>query len=229
MKVAALTLLAAGSAAAFAPSFLSTSRQSTSSLSMAKDDNEMSQALPFVKRPKLLDGSLPGDVGFDPFGFGGADKVSLMNMREAELKHGRLAMLASVGWPLAELWDKSIAGFLGLEPALTSTGASPSLLNGGLDKIEPDYWIIVASIAGLAELSNKETKDAKDKMYIPGDCGFDPLGLMPKDKEGVMAMQTKEVKHGRIAMMAILGYVVQEALYRAPVTDETPFFFKSFL
>jgi len=98
MKAIAFTLLAAGSAAAFAPSVLSSSR---SSLSMARDDKEMSKALPFAQRPKLLDGSLPGDVGFDPFGFGGADKVSLLNMREAELKHGRLAMLAAVGWPLA--------------------------------------------------------------------------------------------------------------------------------
>lgn len=225
MKTAALLLLA-GSAAAFAPA--STGRQSTS-LSMADDNKDMSKALPFVPRPKILDGTLAGDVGFDPFGFAGGDKASLINMREAELKHSRLAMLAAVGWPLAELWDKSIAGALGLEPALTSTGSSPSLLNGGLDKIEPDYWFIVFGIAGLAELSNKETKDEKGKAYVPGDCGFDPLGLMPKDKEGMMAMQTKEIKHGRIAMMAILGYVVQEALYRSPVTDETPFFFKSIL
>ena len=226
MKFAAISLFAAaGSAAAFAPT-LSSTRQSTS-LSMA--EKEMSQALPFLPRPKLLDGSLAGDVGFDPFGFGGGDKATLINMREAEIKHSRLAMLAAVGWPLAELWDRSIAGFLGLEPALTSSGASPSLLNGGLDKIEPDYWVIVASIAGLAELSNKETKDEKGTNYIPGDCAFDPLGLMPETKEGIMEMQTKELKHGRIAMMAILGYVVQEALYRAPVTDETPFFFKSLL
>merc|ERR1712127_90824 len=165
----------------------------------------------------------------DPLGLGGTDKESLISMREAEIKHSRLAMLAAVGWPLAELWDKSIAGFLGLESALTSTGSSPSLLNGGLDKIEPDYWVIVASIAGLAELSNKEVKEEKGKAYISGDCGFDPLGLMPEDKEGMKAMQTKEIKHGRIAMMAILGYVVQEALYRSPVTEETPFFFKSLL
>jgi len=224
MKVAAFTLLA-GSATAFAPVQIG---QSSTSLSMA-DDKDMSQALPFAPRPKLLDGTMAGDVGFDPFGFGGADKDSLMNMREAEIKHSRLAMLAAVGWPLAELWDKNIAEFLGLQDALTSTGASPSLLNGGLDKIEPDYWVIVASIAGLAELSNKEAKDENPKGYSPGDCGFDPLNLMPTDKEGIMAMQTKEIKHGRIAMLAIMEYAVQEALYRSPVTDETPFFFKSLL
>ena len=58
----------------------------------------------------------------------------------------------------------------------------PSLLNGGLDKIELYYWVIVASIAGLAELANSEAQDNNGKDYIPGDCGFDPLGLMPKDR-----------------------------------------------
>lgn len=233
MKIAIASATLLGSAAAFssAPTTGKVGISTSTSLSMASGDNkEMSKALPFLPRPKLLDGTMAGDVGFDPFNFGGADKESLMNMREAELKHGRLAMLAAVGWPLAELWDKKIASFIGLEPALTSTGSSPSLLNGGLDKIEPDYWVIVASIAGLAELSNKETKDLKGKKdYIAGDCGFDPLNLLPSDKEGKLAMQTKEIKHSRLAMMAILGYVVQEALYRSPVTEETPMFFKSIL
>ena len=38
-------------------------------------------------------------------------------------------------------------------------------------------------------------------------------------------MMTKEIKHGRIAMMAILGFAIQEALYNQPVVQETPFFF----
>ena len=54
---------------------------------------------------------------------------------------------------------------------------------------------------------------------IIGRCGF------PEDAAGQKAMQTKELKHGRIAMMAILGFVGQEALFRTPVVDETPFFF----
>ena len=49
---------------------------------------------------------------------------------------------------------------------------------------------------------------------------------MPEDKQGKMEMLTKEIKHGRLSMMAVLGYVVQEALYSAPVTAETPFFFQ---
>jgi Chlorophyll A-B binding protein len=54
----------------------------------------MSVALPFMPRPLALDGSLVGDVGFDPLGFA-KSKEDLMNYREAEIKHGRLAMLVS--------------------------------------------------------------------------------------------------------------------------------------
>mmetsp|Transcript_40718 Transcript_40718/g.49554 ORF Transcript_40718/g.49554 Transcript_40718/m.49554 type:complete len:251 (-) Transcript_40718:159-911(-) len=187
--------------------------------------SDMSRALPFAPRPKLLDGTLAGDVGFDPFGFAGQDKVSLLFMREAEIKHSRLAMLAVVGWPLAELFDKKIANIFDLPVALTKSGASPSLLNGGLEKIDPLYWVVVASIAGLAELSSQEAQEQKGKKYTPGDCNFDPLGFFPTDKAGQLAMQTKEIKHGRVAMLAMLGFVVQEALYGTPVIAETPMFF----
>ena len=49
------------------------------------------------KAPLILDGTLAGDVGFDPIGFAKSTKT-LYWMREAEVKHGRLAMLAAVGW-----------------------------------------------------------------------------------------------------------------------------------
>ena len=146
-------------------------------------------------------------------------------MREAEIKHSRLAMLAVVGWPLAELWDKPIADAAGLPSLLTKAGESPSLLNGGLGKIDVAYWVAVVALAGLVELENADARETKPKEYLPGDCNFDPLNFFPKDKEGQKAMMTKEIKHGRIAMMAILGFAVQEAIYGIPVVQETPFFF----
>lgn len=188
-------------------------------------EDDMSKALPFAPRPKILDGTLAGDVGFDPFGFAGADKESLMYMREAEIKHSRLAMLAVVGWPLAELWDKPIADAAGLPTLLTKSGESPSLLNGGLDQIDVAYWVAVVALAGIVELENATMKEEKGKAYIPGDCNFDPLGMFPQDKASQKEMMTKEIKHGRIAMMAILGFAIQEAVYGIPVVKETPFFF----
>ena len=57
-----LALNVFGAAAAFLPSNMVARHQT--SLQMG-DDKEMSKAIPFVPRPKLLDGSLPGDVGFE--------------------------------------------------------------------------------------------------------------------------------------------------------------------
>lgn len=135
-------------------------------------------------------------------------------------------MLAAAGWPLAEVFHKYIASAIGLQPALTSTGQSPSLVNGGLDKIDIEYWFIVYSIAGIFECQSRMTKEANGDKYTHGDCGFDPLGFFPKNKDKQIEMQLKEIKHGRIAMMAILGFVVQEAIYNTPVVVETPQFFK---
>jgi hypothetical protein len=46
--------------------------------------------------------------------------------------------------------------------------------------------------------------------YIPGDLDFDPLGLKPEDPEEFKEMQTKELQHCRLAMLAAAGMIVQE-------------------
>ncbi len=107
---------------------------------------------PMLLSPAALDGTLAGDVGFDPLGFS-KDKPTLFRMREAEIKHSRLAMLAAAGWPLSELWHREIADTLGLESILASAGKAPSVLNGGLS----NGWIIGSAavallIGGLLEL-----------------------------------------------------------------------------
>ena len=58
---------------------------------------EKSAALPFMDAPDKLDGSLVGDVGFDPLGLSNL-LWPVSWMREAELKHGRVCMLGVVGW-----------------------------------------------------------------------------------------------------------------------------------
>lgn len=56
---------------------------------------EKSAAMPFLSKPEKLDGSMAGDVGFDPFGI--SYYIDLKWLREAELKHGRICMLATIG------------------------------------------------------------------------------------------------------------------------------------
>jgi hypothetical protein len=54
---------------------------------------EMSPSLPFLPQPAHLDGTLPGDRGFDPFNFA-SNPGALEWYRTSEQKHGRIAMLA---------------------------------------------------------------------------------------------------------------------------------------
>ena len=44
--------------------------------------------------------------GFDPMGFSLA--IDIRWLREAELKHGRVAMLATLGWITTVIWRKKI-------------------------------------------------------------------------------------------------------------------------
>jgi hypothetical protein len=182
-----------------------------------------------VLAPAVLDGSFPGDVGFDPLGLA-RSKRGLYWMREAEVKHGRLAMLAAVGWPLSELWHKNIASTLGLSSILAANDRAPSLLNGGLSS----SWVTTVLlgsvvISGMLE-SRAMNKGAifwntdKPKNYVPGDLDFDPLGLM-NARGDAKAMQTAEIKNGRLAMLAITAYAFQEFASKVPVVQETPYLF----
>ena len=72
MKTIAATLAMAGSAAAFAPA--TTSKSTTSMAAMPErlwntmvDKTERSASVPFLPKAAALDGTLPGDQGFDPF------------------------------------------------------------------------------------------------------------------------------------------------------------------
>ena len=182
-----------------------------------------SQSLPWLEVSSVLDGSMAGDVGFDPLGFA-KTKEDLVNYREAEIKHARLAMLAAAGWPLSELFDKKIANMLSLAPLLDGNDRVPSLLNGGLGKVSPVYWGICVILASGIELYGMSKKSSPD--YFPGNLGIDPFGLYPKTEAEQRSMQLKELKNGRLAMIAIFGFALQEFVSKMGVVDETPLFFK---
>lgn len=183
-----------------------------------------------VKAPKILDGTLAGDVGFDPLGFS-KSKKTLFWMREAEIKHGRLAMLAAIGWPLSELLHKNLAYAFNLDSILASGDRAPSILNGGLTSSYA-YSMLITSIivAGLIEKKITSSPDfywnnEKSSKYNPGDIGFDPFKLYDSMNGNRKSMETAEIKHGRLAMLAVVSYVAQEALYGTPIIQQTPYLF----
>jgi len=190
----------------------------------SESEKIMSQSLPFMERPPALTGALAGDVGFDPIGFAKTND-ELMNYREAEVKHARLAMLAAAGWPLSELFDKKIAAVLNLDAVLDAGDRVPSILNGGLGKVSPIYWVTCIGLAAAIDLYGVRQKSINNPSYVPGDLGFDPLGVYPKDEEGQKRMQLAEIKNGRLAMIAITAFAVQEFVSKVGVVNETPFFF----
>ena len=113
-----------------------------------------------------------------------------------------------------------------MAPALDTADRVPSILNGGLGKISPLYWIGCIGVAAAIDLFGTSQAQKSAAGYFPGNLGFDPLGLYPKDAEGQKNMQLKEIKNGRLSMIAITAFAVQEAVTKLGVVDETPIFFK---
>jgi len=191
----------------------------------------LAQWFPFgLKAPAALDGSLAGDVGFDPLGFS-KDKKALYWMREAETKHGRLAMLAAVGWPLSELFHKELAQTLKLDSILAGGDRAPSLLNGGLSSVYAS-GMLVMSIIIAGYLEAKAMNDGyvfwnaeKPENYVPGDYKFDPLNLYSVRKGSKKSMENAEIKNGRLAMLAITAFAFSEAATGLPVVQQTPYLF----
>ncbi len=197
MKFAtALIALFAGSAAAFTPA--SKKASSTASKAFTVD------SIPGASAPFGF---------FDPLGFATyADEVILKRYREAEVTHGRVAMLATVGFLVGEkvegssfLFDASIKG-----PAIDHLAQVPS-----------PFWALLVFAIGNAELYRarygwvppQECLDRPGKLrdeYTPGDIGFDPLNLKPSDAAELEEISTKELNNGRLAMLAAAGFMAQE-------------------
>lgn len=63
-------------------------------------------------------------------------------------------------------------------------------------------WIGFLEAVSFPALANMNNFDR-----APGEFGFDPLNLYPKDAAKQKEMQIKELKNGRLAMVAIGGMV----------------------
>ena len=180
---------------------------------------DMSASLPFLPRPAMLDGSLAGDRGFDPFNFA-SDENSLQWQRRAEIKHGRLAMLAAVGWPIAELAHKSIASVFDLPTMLASGDRVPSVLNDGLEHAAfPLFWIATIAAAAFFEIEETVHEERYTKIN-PADISFNPFS------QNMRYMEEGELFNGRLAMLAITGFAIQESFLNSAVVDQIPIFFK---
>jgi len=162
-----------------------------------------------VDNLRVGDGKLAGDVGFDPLQLADSSG-SLAWYREAEMKHARLAMLAAVGWPIAEKLNGPLSAAFGQETLLVD-GRAPTVLNGGLGAVSVVYWLGALGLAAYVENSylDKQLGNIKDASYVPGMLGFDPLGGdSPQTRDA-------EIWSGRVAMIAVVVYALEESLTKS--------------
>ena len=158
--------------------------------------------LPKIKTMMVGDGTLAGDMNFDPLQLADSpDKLAWF--REAEIKHSRLAMLAALGWPVSELTNMG-----GL---LNPDGRAPALLNGGLGMVSTAYWAGAVAFAALCEAKAVEKQFGKKDDYLPGQLGLDLLGM---DSDFT---RNAEITNGRVAMVAITAFALEEAVLKSPI------------
>merc|ERR1712205_128990 len=174
---------AVASASAFAPmGGLVRPKARTAAVSSLKMQGDFSDAVPFLKRPINLDGEYAGDVGFDPLGF--SDVFDLRVLREAELKHGRFAMLATLGFVVQETYT------LPFFPKMAPVDAHDYFVQqGGGSQII--FWISFVEIFGVVALF-----------------------------ETLQGKRLAEIKHARLAMIAIGGFIHQYWVTKQTVLEQ---------
>ncbi len=167
MKLAIAALLA-GSAAAFVPA---ANKASTTAIMASPYENELGVIKP---------------TGFwDPFDLsGGASPETFAQYRTAELKHGRVAQLAVVGYVVQECYR-----FPGeISPGIPFADVPNGL--AALDAIPSLGWAQMFFFIG-----------AVDYWGFLGDFPAGKLDLEPEELE---KRQLQELQHGRLAMIAML-------------------------
>lgn len=187
MKIAAICSLFAVSAAAFAPS--QNAARSTA-LNLAAED------MPGVTMPAKF---------FDPLGLSsmGSD-ATLSWFRAAELKHGRVAMLATTGY-IVQAAGFHFPGMLSHDVSFES-----------LSSMSPfDAWSAMPA-AGQAQIIGtiawaEFVTEAQGTHYTKGGdlptIVFPPINFAPTDADKLKTAQNRELNNGRLAMIGIMGFI----------------------
>ena len=170
---------------------------------------------PFPVNPTGLGGVIAPTGYFDPVGLAvGKDAATLRQYREAEIKHGRVCMLASVGLLTQELLKNP----LGIDgPAIRHL----DLLDEKFPEFGEFFILGCAFIEAYGILRNWEPRSATKGLkraarlrddVEPGDLGWDPLGWYPTEPAEQEWIKTKELQNGRLAMLAVAGIAAQEIM-----------------
>jgi len=236
MKLAVSVLALAGSASAFSPATFQTKSSSLRMADAVVEDIVEEPVVPayptingWTADPEAFCAGLPGTTApfgnFDPLGFTKDLSVEeIKRFREAEVTHGRVGMLATLGYLVAEHFHPLFNGEV--------SGPANSHL-AQVQEVAPFFFAWLVTSIATAELGRaakgwvqpldamkyNQENEVKGtfgallkKSYYPGDIGFDPLGMKPTDPKEFVEMQNKELNNGRLAMLAAMGMITQEQI-----------------
>jgi len=138
---------------------------------------------------------------FDPAGFGDG-RTKLAFLRSAELKHGRVCMLGSLGFIVSEKFHPIFDAW-GDGPYVSAVAShfAPTAMK--------NFWGAFLILCGAHEYY-LEFSRSKSAAMDGSDFGFDPLGLKPSKPADLLSLQNKEISNGRLAMLATAGMIAQE-------------------
>ncbi|GLJ53982.1 hypothetical protein SUGI_1154440 [Cryptomeria japonica] len=185
--------------------------------------------------PEWLDGSLPGDYGFDPLGLG-RNPNQLKWYREAELIHGRWAMTAVVGIFVGQAWSGVPWFEAGAQPEALAPFSFGTLLGTQLllmGWVEGKRWVDFfnpesQSVEWATPWSRTADNfaNATGQQGYPGGKFFDPLclageiqnGKYVPDPDKLERLQLAEIKHARLAMVAMLIFYFEAGQGKTPLS-----------
>jgi len=182
-----------------------------------------SAAVAFTPGGKTFMKTLPGQVAplgfFDPLNLSPESVEDAKLFREAELTHGRVAMMAAAGFLVQESFHPIFPDING--PAINQLGQCN--LATGIGLLTPIFmsemlrarkgWV-EPNFSGY-ESQARTIRRLRDD-YRPGDLGLDLTRNKPKGEWANAATgpwadwQNKELNNGRLAMIACAGFVAQE-------------------
>eukprot|EP00568_Trieres_chinensis_P007464 CAMPEP_0183291684 /NCGR_PEP_ID=MMETSP0160_2-20130417/1013_1 /TAXON_ID=2839 ORGANISM="Odontella Sinensis, Strain Grunow 1884" /NCGR_SAMPLE_ID=MMETSP0160_2 /ASSEMBLY_ACC=CAM_ASM_000250 /LENGTH=208 /DNA_ID=CAMNT_0025452519 /DNA_START=160 /DNA_END=786 /DNA_ORIENTATION=- len=201
--VAACAMVA--SAAAFAPSMERAS--AASALNAKAVDKEI--------------GVLPPMGFFDPLGLlksgpYGSVEDNFRHYRGVEVKHGRIAMAATLGTLVQQ--TSHFEGYLSPSANLKFEDVPNGL--AALKVVPVEGWCQMAVLIGAHELFVKQREGR-----APGDFGTGYFGFTMDDQSSKQLRALNvEIQNGRLAMLGILGMWASEIVHNGEVLAETKIF-----
>lgn len=163
---------------------------------------------------------LPGSSPIDNYNLTVFDEqrrpsaLVLRDYREAEIRHGRLAMLAVVIWPIQEKLDQLLLGDNEFGSILRPNAITLPYF--------PLLMTLIMMLLGYLDIYAKEIQEDQNigDAFLPGDCFFDPLKILQGAPSSMQRnMQERELFNGRVAMIAFVAFVFEELVSRRAIID----------